>query len=208
MKFQSVIISKLPDFKQLLSEWLNVQQRYCERVWPENPWVYGERPCVGLLAAAATLVGAVVLEEWRTEKSHEKGESYGRNDLWLRFNSPPNQSDYAIEAKHEWINLDEEWHPGNKLKIQRTLGDAKKDALNAPQYAGQRIGMAFFSLEHHNPRVASETTNRLFEFVEAEIEFDIFASICLSAESFAKAKQDGWNHNHFGMILLAKLVTK
>ncbi len=215
MEFQTKVAvdsSKLPEFKQLLDEWLNVQQRYCERVPPENPWLYSERPCIGLLAAAATLVGAVTLEEWRTKKSREEGEGYGRNDLWLRFNSPPNQSDYAIEAKYESIEFAKELLPNIKQKIEDILRIAVEDASSVPKHVGCPAGIAFISLRQYNEQDVSNAPKQIFNLVESGIEFDAFAGICLSSQSFEKSKaeaqKDGWKNDTFGMIVLIRLGKK
>ena len=87
------------------------------------PYVYGERPNLGILAAAATRIGYVPFEEYSAEKGRGKSRQLGRADLWLATNEGLKQFDF--EAKHIPLSFQTK-----KLAktIQRHLDIAAKDA--------------------------------------------------------------------------------
>ena len=81
-------------FSKLINKWDQTLRKY-EQVMKEEdlPYVYGERPNLGILATAATKLGFITLEEYETKR---KGK-YGRADLWMY--SEALNIDVSIEAK-------------------------------------------------------------------------------------------------------------
>ncbi|MFC1951640.1 hypothetical protein ACFLYI_01180 [Chloroflexota bacterium] len=81
-------------FAKLINKWDSTLRRY-EQVMREEhlPYVYGERPNLGILSIAATKLGFITLEEYETKR---KGK-YGRADLWM-YDKTLN-IDVSVEAK-------------------------------------------------------------------------------------------------------------
>ncbi len=104
------------------------------------PYVYGERPNLGILAAAATRIEYVPFEEYSAEKGRGKSRRLGRADLWLATKDGAKQFDF--EAKYIRLSL-----RNKKLAktIRRHLDMAAKDASNISYKSDCSIGIIFAS---------------------------------------------------------------
>ena len=87
----------------LRSTWIEVLERYClHQEWLDTPWMYSERPLVGMLSAAIWQAGGITLEEYSAEKiADNKDEKRGRTDLYFSLN----RGEFICEAKHEYREL-------------------------------------------------------------------------------------------------------
>lgn len=68
----------------LLTEWARIVREYCRKVGSDAPFWHGERPQVGLLAAAAWRQRLVALAEFSQTKTFETPREQGRSDLWIK----------------------------------------------------------------------------------------------------------------------------
>lgn len=104
------------------------------------PYVYGERPNLGILAAAATRIGYVPFEEYSAQKGWGRSQQLGRADLWLATKEGRKQ--YDFEAKHIPLSF-----RTKKLAktIQRHLDIAARDVSNIRYKADCSIGIVFAS---------------------------------------------------------------
>ena len=89
--------------KPLLHAWKDSIIRYCRlQEHDKNPWYYGERANISILAGAAwTLPEWAAIEEFATFKKNGKKEKNGRCDLYVRTKD----KSFAFEAKHVWQGL-------------------------------------------------------------------------------------------------------
>ena len=115
------------------------------------PYVYGERPNLGILAAAATRIGYVPFEEYSAEKGRGKSRRLGRADLWLATKNGAKAFDF--EAKYIQLSF-----RNKKLAktIQRHLNIAATDASEISYKSDCSIGIIFTSpygaiLENFDP---------------------------------------------------------
>jgi len=109
------------------------------RTW-DLPYVYGERPNLGILAAAATRIGYVPFEEYSAEKGRGKSRRKGRADLWLARKNGMKAFDF--EAKYIQLSF-----RSKRLgrTIRRHLDMAAKDATDIRYKSENTIGVIFVS---------------------------------------------------------------
>jgi hypothetical protein len=104
------------------------------------PYVYGERPNLGILAAAATRIKYVPFEEYSAEKGRGKSRRLGRADLWLATKSGAKAFDF--EAKY----ISPSFRSKKLAKtIQHHLDIAAKDASDIRYKSDCTIGIIFVS---------------------------------------------------------------
>lgn len=154
-----VLTSDLRGLRPLLEEWVELIKDYCAaNQCTDNPWWYGERANLGLLAGAAWRHrnGWHALEEFPTEKRRtrsgkkkidpvkpddgvekKKKSPRGRCDLYVSHKS----TGFAIEAKQAWQNLS----PGTrKDRFAQAMTQARRDAGNLhADEAAHRVGCVF-----------------------------------------------------------------
>lgn len=104
LKDEHTHAGSLTAFKPILKAWIDVQNEYSNaknenlKSQPEDyAYYYGERSCVGFLAASVWRCGGVALEEWGTVKGKKPKTRNGRCDLYIKYKS----TGYFIEAKHQ-----------------------------------------------------------------------------------------------------------
>jgi hypothetical protein len=138
------------DLEPALKKWIKIQRVY-HLANKEGPFVYRERPQIGLLSAAIWASGGIALEEWGRKKVRpgetEAVESYsGRCDLWFTTEQKPpsKHGGWYLEAKHRWINA-------HRLTVD--LFDPKKNGLGQAVEAAKqhtdcanRLGCSFVSV--------------------------------------------------------------
>ena len=130
------------DIQDLLVSWDGVLRDLEGAMAPWGlPYDCGERPSLGILAAAATRIGFVPFEEYSADKGRGKSRRSGRADLWLATTSGARA--YDFEAKH----IDRSF--GSKrlvTTIERHLDIAAKDASVLTYKSDCTIGVVFISL--------------------------------------------------------------
>lgn len=130
------------DINHLLVSWDRVLRNLETLMapWPDLPYVYGERPNLGILAAAATRIGYVPFEEYSAEKGRGKGRRLGRADLWLATNNGAKTFD--LEAKHIPTSF-----LSNRIAttVEHHLDIAAKDASDIAYKSDYTIGIIFVS---------------------------------------------------------------
>ena len=125
----------------LLARWDRVLRDLEAAMAPwDLPYVYGERPNLGILAAAATRIGYIPFEEYSAEKGRGKSRRKGRADFWLATENGTRAFDF--EAKYI--------QPSFRSKrlartIQRHLDMASKDAADIRYKSDCTIGIVFIS---------------------------------------------------------------
>jgi len=104
------------------------------------PYVYGERPNLGILAAAATWIKYVPFEEYSAEKGRGKSRRLGRADLWLSTKNGAKAFDF--EAKY----ISPSFHSKKLAKtIQYHLDIAAQDASDITYKADCTVAIVFVS---------------------------------------------------------------
>jgi hypothetical protein len=131
--------------QKILKQWPVVQGKYVRGVRGDLWWQYSERPYIGLLAASIWMLGGIALEEWRISGRPRYGNSYARNDLWVRYGH--NDRDMVIEAKHKYLIIRKDSQFDRKINdITKRLDDAFDDAKNVARKDApnsERIGVLF-----------------------------------------------------------------
>ena len=130
---------RLKPLRPLLNCWTDLNVRYA-RDWKgkDCPWWYNERTFVGLLAAAAWIVGGHSLEEYSTRKHRRRSQYPGRGDLYFKLDSVS----YIAEAKHEWVVAS--WRSTMRSKLLRkSLRVARKSVVDAETPRGRKLGLLF-----------------------------------------------------------------
>lgn len=152
--------SELRGLRPLLVQWTQLIQEYCEANHrTDNPWWYGERANLSVLAGAAWRLqkGWHALEEYPAEKRRTNGGKVivepvvpedgvektkkksprGRCDLYVSHRS----TGFAIEAKQAWQNLSS---AARKDRFAAAMTLARRDAGNLhADEADHRIGAVF-----------------------------------------------------------------
>lgn len=208
--------NRLPGFGKLLESWFDIHRKFCDGNPLDHPWAYSERPQVGLLSNAAVLIGGISFEEWRTEKTSDQGNHYGRNDLWLRLEPRSEKRDYQIEAKYKRLALHRSVSDSDQDIIQ-TMATAHNCANRLDPKNGKVLAVSFFVLGFEDENVGP-LNNKIRELLlhiqqpnQQSKNFDAIAVIWQDAEDFElsrkerKQKEKSWENNDFGMILLASL---
>lgn len=83
----------IPGWESVADKWLEVLDDYVAREAGDTPQWYGERATLSTLAGAIWTSGGICLQEYACEK----GEGFGRGDLWFRTDAA-----YTVEAKQYW----------------------------------------------------------------------------------------------------------
>lgn len=83
----------IPGWEAIADKWLQVLDAYATLQVGDVPQWYGERATLSTLAGAAWKSGGICLQEYACEK----GDSFGRGDLWFRTDAA-----YTVEAKQYW----------------------------------------------------------------------------------------------------------
>ena len=139
---------------ELLVNW-NGALRALEKAMDTSdlPYVYRERPNLGILAVAAAKTGYIPFEEYSTEKGRGKSRRKGRGDLWLVAKDGSKAFDF--EAKYIDVSL----HSKKLAKtIQHHLDIVVKDAFALPYKSDCTIGIVFVcpygaTRENFNPEL-------------------------------------------------------
>jgi len=134
--------------ENLLEEWDKTLREFEKVMTVEDlPYIYGERTNIGFLAAAATKMGIIVLEEYALQKRKGRLLKPGRADLWLYSNK--NSIDISIEAKLKTLS----WK-SRKLPelINPILQDAVKevDKVRPSENSRYSLGIVFVRPYHAN----------------------------------------------------------
>jgi hypothetical protein len=139
--------SKFPvEIKELLNEWDLVLKKFEKVLNSEDiPYIYGERANIGFLAAAATKLGYIVLEEYAIERRKEKHWQHGRADLWLY--STDDSFDASIEAKI----AESSWNSNRVPDIIRgAFKEVISEAKQVKQYEKPMHSIALIFLRPYN----------------------------------------------------------
>ena len=92
------IIPNRKFWKKLFDEWKHVLQLYIDKV-DDLPYWHRERANTGFLAEACWRIGAVVVEEYWTQRKGRRGKSkVGSCDLFVKHKD----LDFFVEAKQLW----------------------------------------------------------------------------------------------------------
>lgn len=124
---------------ELLVNW-NKALRALEKAMGTSdlPYVYRERPNLGILAAAATKTGYIPFEEYCAEKGRGKSRRKGRGDLWVVAKDGSKAFDF--EAKY----MDVSFHSKRLAKtIQYHLDIVAEDASALRYKSDCTIGILF-----------------------------------------------------------------
>lgn len=104
------------------------------------PYIFGERPNLGILAAAAVRVEYVPFEEYSAEKGRGKSRRKGRADLWLATKNGTKAFDF--EAKYIEPSFRSKRLDGT---IQYHLDIAAEDASDIRYKSDNTVGIVFIS---------------------------------------------------------------
>ena len=129
------------DIQDLLVSWDGVLRDLEEAMAPwDLPYAYGERPSLGILAAAATRIGFVPFEEYSADKGRGKSRRSGRADLWFATKSGARA--YDFEAKY----ISPSFGSGRLVTtVEHHLDIAAKDASALTHKSDCTIGIVFVS---------------------------------------------------------------
>lgn len=130
-----------PVIEDLLISWDGVLRdlETAMETW-DLPYVFGERPNLGILAVAATRIGHVPFEEYSAEKGRGKSRRTGRADLWLATKNGIREFD--IEAKCIQVSF-----RSKRLSktVRHHLDIAAQDASDILNKSDKTIGIVFIS---------------------------------------------------------------
>jgi len=139
----------LPQFEDVLWEWINVVDR-CTRswVWEDVPWWYNERASVGIFAGAVWRSGGIALEEfssaklWTASEGDAAEERYaGRCDLYFKLG----KEEFSAEAKQLWPAAGKR-APNPVAEIQDSLTKALWEVrANRAEPGEQQLALVFAS---------------------------------------------------------------
>jgi len=136
-------------FKELIEKWDRLLIDFENVMTTEDlPYIYKERTSVGLLAAAATKKGYIVLEEYGTEKQHKGQTRAGRADLWLY--KKDKSIDISLEAKYKEIS----WSSKKVIEVVKPiLKKAVSDVNEVRPSEGAKysLGVVFVRPYNANP---------------------------------------------------------
>ena len=129
------------DIQELLVSWDGVLRDLEEAMAPwDLPYVYGDRPSLGILAAAAARIGFVPFEEYSADKGRGKSRRSGRADLWLATQSGARA--YDFEAKY----IPRSFNSKRLVTtLERHLDIAAKDAYSLTYKSDCTVGIVFVS---------------------------------------------------------------
>ena len=149
MKYIDMDMRRPHLIKNLLEMWDRTLGDF-EKVMTINdlPYIYGERTNIGFLAAAATKIELVVLEEYALQKRKGRQSKQGRADLYLC--SKDGSFDINIEAKLKELS----WNSRRASEvIKPVLQDAVNDVdkVHPSENPKCSLGIVFVRLYNANP---------------------------------------------------------
>jgi hypothetical protein len=122
----------------LASEWAHKN----EHPYRDCPWWYLERTSVGFFSAAIWRSGGQAIEEYATDKVYRKGGKpkkwAGRGDLMFCLKNTNKW--YVAEVKQKYLHLLRPY-PSLLLEIDKSLKEAREDAVYAPSFGYSRLGI-------------------------------------------------------------------
>lgn len=113
----------------IFKNWIAVNKEYCGSYdgWDAS-FKYGERACIGMLAASAWRSHFIALEEFSIEKGKKHRPKWsGRADLAIISNG--GQKEDLVEAKFKWVSLNAQRDITDH--VTELLARASKDAANS-----------------------------------------------------------------------------
>ena len=188
----------------LLGSWVAHVNQYCVSVAGGNPYWYGEQANVAFLMGAA-----FPLDQWSalTEFSSAKegiAHTYGRNDAWLY----DGQSEYYVEAKHQWVELEREDGP---VMVQAALANAEANArlvviepleLSAHVY---RVALVFICPRY--PATKTDEPDRALLRLQEYLRQQCFDALAWTfTESTYRYRSQRTNRYYPGVMLVARVV--
>lgn len=211
--------NRLPGFRGLVNSWFEIHRTFCEEGQPNFSWDWGnhERPQIGLLANAVTLIGGLSLQEGWIEKESE-AKYAGRYDLWLRLPPLKSQNDYYIEAKQKYLDMEGSL-AGCSQVIGREMKSAGKSAANL-KVKEKVVSAAFLTLMFKNDTLdfLERNTRELFAYICTEngvrYEYDTVAAIWMGAAEFELCRHErevshpGWKQDCFGMLFVTRRMDR
>ena len=157
--------SKDKNLAKLSNYYRLVMDEYCDRHEQKDwPWRYSERPMVGMLSAAIWLAGGVTLEEYWTQKKHQKSKKYGRNDLYFMLGNEA----YVVEAKHAYVNVadpNDEWDSSLR---ERATGSANQVSMESEEV---RLAAAFWSFRLPPKKASKHSVDWARKFKDSNESF-------------------------------------
>jgi hypothetical protein len=200
---------QLPGFEQLILAWVKLHRRYLCAFDPqicETSFGYRERSQVSLLGTAAFLCNGVALQEWALAKKGSK--RLGRNDLWLQLKERGRDHEYLVEAKHDWIGLE---NPPDK-RLQKLIKSATKSAYKiSSKHKSQkltRLGLALGSITFPSKSLDDADMARS-KFISklkkswSKHKIQGWAAIWVNASEFFKGPRLD-KHTAIGLVMLVK----
>jgi hypothetical protein len=139
-----------------LEKWVKLNLEYAKKWQFEDvPWGYGERSCVGILAAAAWRSKGIALEEYGAKKKHahragKKNEYKGRCDLYFRLQN----TNFVCEAKHvsARLGLAEKGRLKRVEEIKALLSEEAAAARRNKQPRERGLGIVFVGFRMRKPK--------------------------------------------------------
>lgn len=188
--------------KPILRKWITVQRRYRRRMdYDDRTWAYGERPCIGFLAAAAWQCGAVALEEWRTEKGSRRDSCYGRCDLYICHD----EREYFIEAKYVRVRA----VASPDKRIDAAFKAAREAARRLHCLKGQhRLAVVFVVPYFTRKERNKETAARLFEWRKKVAATRHEGAWLFEKETPKERKSNSKYDYHPGIVMLVKSIRR
>jgi hypothetical protein len=193
-----------PLLRRILEKWIEVQHRYTTALNNKDfAWYYGERTCIGFLAAAAWECGCVVLEEWQTEKrvralSKAKKPKLrrGRSDLYIHHPS----GELNFEAKYFVCRATGKT---NKMvrSIEKKFSNAVRDCAFLEPSAKEQISLLFL-VPFYPAKKRDSMSEHLSEWLKcvcAEVPHSAVAWLFIDRREHAP-KDDAFP----GIVLLAR----
>ena len=167
----------------LIEEALLAIDRYSRVMGGEDAiYMYTERTCVGLLAAAAWRCGWVALEEYQLEKHDaNKSRRLGRADLYMASE----YTEDSVEAKYKWLHL-KNTAPSPAI-FDPTLAWALGDAVESKNQDDDSTysGVAFFPVWCRTTVKTEEQAKQSKEHTEDTLEDLVNAYIHAATQSRA-----------------------
>jgi hypothetical protein len=193
---------EVPALEPVLQRWIVANQAYARTCPGDNSWDYGERSCVGFLAAGVWLSGGIALEEWGTEKGPTDGRWNGRCDLWIQLRESYTA---CIEAKKETLLATDDKNYV-RASIEMHLGRATIDASHhALVEDDQKLGVLFAA-----PVFAPDQQNAINDRIAAWLEGVYSVPHSAIAWTFQDSSKVGPSETEIypGVVLIARTHKK
>ncbi len=118
-------ISNRKFWQKLFNKWKYVLQLYIDKVKDDLPYWHRERANTGFLAEACWKTGAVVVEEYWTQRKGRRGKGkVGSCDLFVKHKD----LNFSVEAKQLWPPVPEDER--NIEHIEDSLDEAYKQLVD------------------------------------------------------------------------------